>query len=120
MTSVNNTVISIAGQSIVDTNGNHWSIVNGRVAVNGVVDTTTANVVELAYVNGRIWQENTNHLWWSKSKPSDQWGPGSGTSTNPALHTTRTWIGGTGSFATPGAWTPNGVPQVADTAVIGS
>jgi hypothetical protein len=122
--SANNTIVTvIAGQpatSITDASGNAWSIVNGAVTLNGVVDSTTANVVELAYVNGLIWQENVNHLWWSKNKPSDQWAPGPGTSTDPVLNTTRTWIGGMGSFATPGAWTPNGVPQVADTAIVGS
>ena len=82
----NNTVLGAAAAygpsaSIVDASGNAWSISNGQVAVNGVVDRTTANVTELAYVNGRIWQENSNGLWWSKTAPSDAWSGGS--STNP-------------------------------------
>jgi hypothetical protein len=48
-----------------------------------VIDPTTANVTELAYVNGRIWQENSQGLWWSKSAPADAWAPPYGTSTNP-------------------------------------
>ena len=82
----NNTVLGVAAAygpigSIVDASGNAWSITNGQVAVNGVVDTTTANVTELAYVNGRIWQENSNGLWWSKTAPSSAWTGGS--TTNP-------------------------------------
>jgi hypothetical protein len=122
--SANDTIVTvIPGQptaSITDASGNAWSISNGGVTLNGVVDPTTANVVELAYVNGRIWQENINHLWWSKTTPSDPWGPPAGTATNPALHVTRVWTGGSGSFSTPGHWTPNGVPQLADTAIVGS
>jgi hypothetical protein len=40
-------------------------------------------VIELAYVNGQIWQENSSGLWWEKSRPVDSWQPASGTPTNP-------------------------------------
>lgn len=69
--------------SITDRSGNTWAIVGGKIAVNGIVDPTTANVIELAYVNGTIWQENTQHLWWSKSTPAGAWGPPNGTAVNP-------------------------------------
>jgi hypothetical protein len=78
--------VSAAGSpnvSITDQSGNTWSIANGQVAVNGVTDPTTANVIELAYVNGQIWQENSQGLWWSKSTPADAWAPPYGTSQNP-------------------------------------
>lgn len=70
--------------SFDDPSGNIWSITpGGQVAVNGVVDPTTANVIELATVNGKIWQENADNLWWSKSAPADDWSYGDGTSDNP-------------------------------------
>ncbi|MDR3539253.1 MAG: hypothetical protein P4L71_22380 [Acetobacteraceae bacterium] len=87
--SLNDTVIGVStnppspAPSITDKNGNTWTIVNGQVAVNGTIDPTTANVIELAYVNGKLWQENTQGLWWSKSAPADAWYPPYGTSKNP-------------------------------------
>ncbi len=57
--------------------------VSGQVTVNGALDPTTANVTELAYVNGNIWQENSQGLWWSKVAPADARAPPFGTSTNP-------------------------------------
>ena len=68
---------------ITDASGNVWSIVNGQVTANGVTDSATANVKELAYVNGQIWQENSQNLWWSKTAPADGWQPLYGTTTNP-------------------------------------
>lgn len=72
---------------ITDNSGNTWAIVNGQVAVNGAIDPTTANVIELAYVNGLIWQENSQGLWWSKSAPADGWAPPYGTAANPVTGT---------------------------------
>ncbi|MBS0643788.1 MAG: hypothetical protein U1E70_15840 [Acetobacteraceae bacterium] len=68
---------------LTDTHGNTWALANGRVVVNGVADMTTANVIELAWRNGRIWQENSQHLWWSKDAPAASWSPGAGSATNP-------------------------------------
>ncbi|HBK08186.1 MAG TPA: hypothetical protein DDZ81_20430 [Acetobacteraceae bacterium] len=73
--------------SITDTSGNTWRIANGQVVVNGTVDPNTANVIELAYENGQIWQENSQGLWWSKRTPGDSWGPPAGTSVNPVTGT---------------------------------
>lgn len=73
--------------SFTDASGNIWAIVAGQVAVNGVADPTTANVVELAYVNGQVWQQNTQGLWWSKSAPADAWDPPYGTPVNPVQGT---------------------------------
>ncbi|HBK06542.1 MAG TPA: hypothetical protein DDZ81_11850 [Acetobacteraceae bacterium] len=70
--------------AIVDGSGNAWTInANGQIAVNGATDTTTANVTELAYVNGQVWQENASNLWWGKTSPTDSWSPNAGTSTSP-------------------------------------
>ena len=83
--SSNNTIIpagSIA--AITDASGNQWTITaGGQVAVNGVADTTTNGVIELAYENGLIWQENSADLWWSETSPGAGWEPPGGTTTSP-------------------------------------
>jgi hypothetical protein len=83
--SPNDTMV-LAGSTtaITDASGNAWTIAsNGQVAVNGTADTTTANVTELGYVNGTVWQENSNNLWWSKTSPTGSWSPSAGTATSP-------------------------------------
>jgi hypothetical protein len=43
----------------------------------------TANVIEAAYVNGQLWQENASQLWWEYTgNPSAPW-TGPGTSHSP-------------------------------------
>jgi len=70
--------------SITDANGNIWTLTAGaQVAVNGVVDQTTNHAIELVYVGGKLWQENSALLWWYKVLPTDQWAPGPGTATSP-------------------------------------
>ena len=59
-------------QAIVDSRGNIWTInVNQQVAINGIVDTTTANVAYLAYVNGVMWRAvgtaTTSISWYSNA-----------------------------------------------------
>jgi hypothetical protein len=108
----------VASGGITDASGNVWSIAGGQVTLNGVADQTTANVVELAYSGGRIYQENSAHLWWSKAKPSDDWT--GGTAASPVHGVTRVWNGATAAFATPLDWSPNGVPQAGDTAKVAS
>jgi hypothetical protein len=83
--SPNDTVV-LAGTSatVTDASGNKWTITaSGQVAVNGIADTTTKGVTELAYVNKAVWQENTANLWWEKTSPSGSWSPGTGTATSP-------------------------------------
>jgi predicted esterase len=83
--SPNDTVV-LAGSNaaITDAAGNAWTITSGgQVAVNGTTDATTGSVAELAYVDGKIWQENADKLWWDKTKPTDAWGPAAGTATSP-------------------------------------
>jgi Cellulase (glycosyl hydrolase family 5) len=84
--SANNAVVTTYGPYLCDAAGNEWAIANtsgGQVTINSATDTTTANVIELAYVSGDIWQENASNLWWYKSSPSAAWLPNYGTSTSP-------------------------------------
>lgn len=123
--SPDNTVVRTAAHVITDASGNTWSILNGQVALNGVADRTTRNVIELAYKDGRIWQENVDKLWWSKGKPSDTWYPPYGTSTSPVVITsTKIWVNNTqyafGNFLDGENWTGGLSPGPADTAVIRS
>ena len=72
--SPNDTVVKGTTGAITDTSGRNWTITaGGQVAINGVADTTTANVIELAYVNATIWQENSSNLWWGETQPNDAW-----------------------------------------------
>ena len=83
--SANDTVV-LAGSTgaITDASGNAWTITaGGQVAINGKADTTTGSVVELAYVNGMIWQENSAKLWWGETQPNASWSPAAGTSVSP-------------------------------------
>jgi sugar lactone lactonase YvrE len=84
MQSPDGSVVRGATGSIVNSYGNAWTITTGgQIAVDGTVDTTTKNVIELAWVNGTIWQENSNHLWWGETQPNASWAPAAGTSTSP-------------------------------------
>ncbi len=77
-------VLPGSAAAIVDTSGNKWTITaGGQVAINGKADTTTANVVELAYVGGKIWQQNSARLWWGETSPTAGWSPNAGTATSP-------------------------------------
>ncbi len=71
-----------------DAAGNTWSIIGGQVAVNGKADPATRRVITLAIVNGVIWQENADKLWWSTTAPQSAWSPLSGAASpfsSPAL-----------------------------------
>ena len=81
-----------------DTHGNLWKInAAGQVEVDGKADPTTNHVIFMELVNGRIWQGNTNGLWFFKMKPSDAWS--AGTRADPVLSAEaarETWVGGKG------------------------
>jgi hypothetical protein len=81
--SANNTVLTDGVQTIVDASQHTWSIVDGQVSVDGQIDGTTNRVIELAYENSQVWQENADHLWWAKTAPADQWLPNPGTPVSP-------------------------------------
>lgn len=69
--------------ALTDQSGNRWSIVNGQVVVNGAADPATANVIQIAYVGGQIWQQNSEGLWWHKTTPGDDWSGDNGIASSP-------------------------------------
>ena len=83
--SANDTVVHAGSTAAVtDASGNAWTITSGgQVAINGTTDTTTGKVIELAYVNGEVWQENSDKYWWGRTSPTAPWSPSPGTTTSP-------------------------------------
>jgi cellulase (glycosyl hydrolase family 5) len=61
--SANGATITGAG-ALYDYGGNTWTLSRGVVYENGQKAGYSANVVELAFVNGRIYQENSAGGWW--------------------------------------------------------
>src|SRR3954468_21937493 len=73
-TSSDGTTVLGVGASITDAAGNVWAIApDYRITVNGKVDPTTANVDELGYSNGLVWQKNIADDWYSKASPTAAW-----------------------------------------------
>ena len=107
------TYVPGSGLPLYDADGNSWAISGGQVVLDGSVDPTTANVTRLAYVNGVIWQENTDGNWYSKVLPSDTWTQA--VQTDPivaAAAQTLTWTGATSDPTDPAAWAlPDGSAQ---------
>lgn len=63
--SLDNTLVT-AGGSLIDKAGHTWTITSdGRVAVDGVADPLTANVVALAWCSGVLWQQNATAKWYN-------------------------------------------------------
>jgi hypothetical protein len=60
--SANGTAIPTA-TLIIDTSGNNWTIISGVVYVNGALAGHSANVIELLYLNGVIYQETSASAW---------------------------------------------------------
>jgi len=113
ITSPNDTTITTGSTAtIIDDSGNVWGLTNrGQVIVDGAVDPTTANVVELAIVSGTIWQENAAALWYSKTAPGLAW---SGATIVDPLPIT--WVGGGNNEASnPADWSTDTVPLAGDT-----
>jgi hypothetical protein len=48
----------------------------GLVTVNGIVDRTSKDVVQIAYVNGLTYYQDNLGLWYSKALPTDAWSKG--------------------------------------------
>lgn len=89
--SADKTVVTTVGKAIVDARGNSWTITaGGQVAVNGVADKTTANVVQLAWVSAVLWQLNKSGDWYGKTSPTAAWLPTLGTKTSPLASPTPT------------------------------
>jgi mannan endo-1,4-beta-mannosidase len=81
----NSFILANVRPSLTDANGAVWTIVptqGGQVAKNGVTDTTTQNVIEMAYVSGLMWHENITNDWYSL-QVGGTWGPPGGTKTSP-------------------------------------
>lgn len=75
---------AVSSGSVIDATGEVWTITaSGQVAVNGVPDSTTSSVIELAYVSHAVWYETSGGLWRFKTKASDTWQPAAGTATSP-------------------------------------
>jgi hypothetical protein len=110
------------GGSITDGKGNVWSIsTSGLVVENGVTNKFTANVTELAYKNGVLWQENTSHLWYAEegNVPGNYHGWSPATSVAP-VPVTRQWVGGgNNSAGNANDWNTHSVPQAGDTLNVG-
>jgi hypothetical protein len=124
MASPNGTVVTAnTGGAITDSKGNVWTIsASGLVVENGVADTFTANVTELAFKNGVLWQENTSFLWYAKvgNVPGSYHGWSPATSVAP-VPVTRQWVGGgNNSAGNPNDWNDHGVPQVGDSLTMSS
>lgn len=87
----NSFILSGNTSALIDSTGNQWTLTSsGQVANNGIVDVTTANVIEMAYVGTQIWQENASNLWWAWT---GAWTPSGGTSVSPLpLSNTKTII----------------------------
>jgi endoglucanase len=80
--SANDTTVTTAGPTICDSAGNTWGLnSDGTISLDGGLAPYSANVIELAYVGGVVWQENTSQLWWEYQNGS--WAPADGTSTAP-------------------------------------
>jgi hypothetical protein len=62
----NDTVVTTVGPTITDSLGKVWAITpTEQVSLNGTVILYTSHVIELAYVNGTVWQRNASGNWYS-------------------------------------------------------
>ncbi len=126
-----NDAITVAGGTtrLVDANGNFWGLTEAnsamgyQVTVDGAIDPTTENVIQIAIVNDTLWQENTAGLWYSKTTPAGTWT--SGTTIDPITGTPKpislTWIGGGNNLASnPADWSPSVAPKAGYTLSMGS
>ena len=69
-------ILAGSASTITDAAGNHWTIsATGAVMENAKTAGFTANVAEIAYVNGTLWHENTAGSWYSWA--GSGWNPGS-------------------------------------------
>lgn len=81
-TSANNSTVTTVGPTLCDSAHNVWAIAgDGTLTMNGTTAQYSANVIEIAYVNGTLWQQNASHLWWAYS--TGTWTPTNGTTVSP-------------------------------------
>jgi hypothetical protein len=122
MASPDNTIIHQGG-SFTDAHGNIWSInANAQATENGQLAGYTAGVVEMAFEQGQVWQENGQGLWWEwdPSAPDNYtgWSPTAGTATSPVVPSPNGTIvypnDGTIIDAQGNTWTVNANAQVTE------
>jgi len=71
-------ITSTTAPAIIDQARNAWSLVQSassglQIAVNGIVETVTSNVVLLETLDGNMVQENTSGNWYSETGPNGLW-----------------------------------------------
>jgi Ca-dependent carbohydrate-binding module xylan-binding/Cellulase (glycosyl hydrolase family 5) len=71
-------ITAATGKPIIDQAGNSWTLVQSasqglQIAVNGAVDTTSANVVLLETLKGNMVQENSAGTWYSEPGTGGTW-----------------------------------------------
>jgi hypothetical protein len=75
--SLNGTIITKpTDPPIINGVGEKWTLVatsGGQVAVNGVTDTKTSNVIRIEYANHLVYHMNTSNSWYSKAVASGLW-----------------------------------------------
>jgi hypothetical protein len=122
-TSPNGSIVTGSGSAfysnpLYDSSGNAWAISPwGQVAENGIIDLATDHVIELAWVGGHLWQENTSLLWYEKvgNVPGAYHGWAAGTYAAP-VPISNTWIGGgNNSAGNPNDWSGHIAPRPGDT-----
>jgi hypothetical protein len=62
--------------AIINIAGDKWTMVatgGGQIAVNGVVDAITANVIRIEYANHLVYHQNTANTWYSKAFAAGHW-----------------------------------------------
>ena len=72
--------------ALIDSANVVWAINSaGVITINGVADTTTANVIAIALISGNLWQQNRTGMWWYKTTnpTGTAWLPKAGTPTSP-------------------------------------
>ncbi len=127
--SANGTMITATtAVPIIDAAGNAWSLVKSasaglQIAVNGIVDPISANVVLLETLGGKIEQENSSGNWYTEPGAGGPWTQTASPAisvTNTATNATTTVSGATvGSTTADGATFALTAPGVA-TVVLGS
>ena len=85
-----------AGGSLIDSQGNTWTIAGGVALLNGVSPAFSANVTGLALINGVIWQTNASNQTYFYT---------------PSTATTGTWNAGTPNYTNPYV-VPGAIPSV--------
>jgi hypothetical protein len=75
--SANGTIITKpTDPPIVNSIGEQWKLVatnGGQIAVNGVTDPITANVIRIEYANHLVYHLNASNNWYSKAVSSGHW-----------------------------------------------